>query len=246
MACASKNISRLEIGRLLGLMRTKKYIVYTQPYKLNIVGIRRANTNPIRFDDALYVFWKTDNNKWAGKEYVITTDPSTKYLEQGGIGSYEGQKATAILPHGQYVDKWVIKKHNGSYDALGQDKELCVYRDYDRNSTLTFDVGSKDCGKFGINIHHAKSGGADDGQGNTAYIGAYSAGCQVFQNYYCFLEFMDMAKKQRELYGNPFTYTLFDLSLRRKYLIKRAAYSAIVVASASLIIYGASLVSKSK
>ena len=244
MSCNSQNLSRLKINSLLGLMRTKKYVIYTQPYKLNIVGVRRANTDPVKFDDSLYVFWKDDNNKWQGKEYVTTTDPSTKYLLRGGYKT--AGTGTAILPNGQYLDTWKIGLHRGKYKALTQSKKLCVYRDYDRNSTLNFNIEDKTCGLYGINIHRAKTGGADDGQGNTEYIGDYSAGCQVFQNIHCFDEFMKMAERQKSMYGNLFTYTLFDLSLQRKFLIKRALYGASVLTALSLIGYGVYLYTKIK
>jgi hypothetical protein len=236
MSCAenSKVLNRLQIGRILGMMRSKGYVIYTDPYKLNIIGVRNTNTNPVKFDDTLSVLWKDDRNIWNGKEYAITTDPSTRYLNRP-----INKLGAAIMPNGQYIDSWKIRKHRGKYDALGQDKIICVYRDYDRSDLLTFDVESQSCEQnYGMNIHKAKSGGADDGQGNTAEIGPYSAGCQVFQNSYCFEEFMEMAKYQRELYGNAFTYTLFDLSLQRKFFIKRALYSTAITASVGLIGYG--------
>ena len=241
MACESKKIGRLKIGKILGMMRSKKYVIYKRPYELNIIGVRNANTDPDKFDDTMYVIYKDDKDKWVGKEYVITTDPSTKYLKKGGHKS--SSKGTAILPNGQYLDKWTIRGHGVTgYKALGQrndsDGKICVYRDYDRNSTLNFDIESKTCGNYGINIHRAKSGGADDGKGNTKYIGVYSAGCQVFQNYYCFKEFMDMAYKQKDLYGNSFSYTLFDLSLQRKFFVKRFIYGSAIVTSLGLIGYG--------
>lgn len=242
MACNSKDIGRLKIGRILAMMRSKKYVVYKEPFKLNIIGVRRANTQDDMFDDKMYVLWKDEDNNWEGREYSITTDPSTKYLLQGGIGTFDGKKATAILPNGQYIDKWTIRKHNGKYDALCQrndaDGKICVYRDYDRDSTLTFNIEDKNCGNYGINIHKAKNGGADDGEGNTKKIGAYSAGCQVFQNSYCFQEFMDMAYKQKGLYGNNFTYTLFDLSLQRKFRIKRTFFGVAIIGSLAFISYG--------
>ena len=241
MACKSKTLGKLKINRILGMMRSKKYVIYKDPYKLNIIGVRNANTQYDKFDDTMYVIWKDDNNKWEGKEYAITTDPSTKYLNRGGYNN--STSGTAILPNGQYIDKWTIRGHGTTgYTALGQrrdaDGKICVYRDYDRDSTLTFNVEDKSCGNYGINIHRAKKGGADDGQGNTEKIGSYSAGCQVFQNYYCFQEFMEMAKKQRDLYGNLFSYTLFDKSLQRKFLIKRTIYSTLIIGSVALISYG--------
>lgn len=240
MSCDGKNIGRLKIGRLLGMLRSKKYVIYTRPYEMNIIGVRNANTDPNKFDDKMFVLFKNDKNKWEGKQYNITTDPSTIYLNRGG---YTAGKGTAILPQGQYVNKWTIRPHGTTgYLALGQRRDsegkICVYRDYDRNSTLDFDVKSKNCGNFGINIHRAKRGGADDGEGNTKTIGVHSAGCQVFQNSFCFDEFMKMAEKQKKLYGNIFTYTLFDISLQRKYLFKRSILGLSIIAGIGLIGYG--------
>ena len=240
MACNGKNIGRLKIGRLLGMLRSKKYVIYKRPYELNIIGIRNANTDPNKFDDKIFVLYKNDKNKWEGKEYNATTDPSTIYLKQGG---YKGGKGVAILPQGQYLNLWTIRPHGYTgYMALGQRNDsggkICVYRDYDRNSTLNFNIKTKTCGNYGINIHRAKKGRADDGEGNTNTIGLYSAGCQVFQNSYCFDEFMKMAYKQRDLYGNKFSYTLFDLSLQRKFFIKRSLFGLTVLGGLSLIGYG--------
>ena len=233
MSCEnnSKRLNLIQINRLVQMMKSRGYVVYTEPFKLNIVGIRNANTNPIKFDDEMCVFWKNGEGSWEGKKYKTTTDPSTKILADLSYNS----KGTAILPAGQYIDTWKIRLHAGSYEALGQQRELCVYRDYDRDDILNFNIESKDCGLFGIDIHRAKKNGADDGQGNTEVIGPYSAGCQVFQNYYCFQEFMEMCRRQRNLYGNNFTYTLIDKSLERKFRIKRTIYWTTVLISLGFI-----------
>jgi hypothetical protein len=249
MPCESKTLKAGKINRILAMMRARKYVVFSRPYELNIIGIRNAKTDPNKFDDVINVIWKDDKGKWNGKEYKATTDPSTIYLERGGYK--DSKTGTAILPQGQYLNKWTIRGHGTTkYEALGQgltkETEICVYRDYDRNSTLNFDIDSKSCGNYGINIHRAKKGGADDGKGNTETIGVYSAGCQVFQNYYCFQEFMEMARKQRDLYGNKFSYTLFDLSLKRKFLIKRYVYTIAIVGSLTLIGYGVYLSNQKK
>ena len=245
MACNGEILSNVRINYLLGLMRSKKYVIYKRPFELNIIGMRNKDTNPISFDDFLYVIYKDDNNKWTGLKFAITTDPSTKYLERGGIGSYQGQSASAILPSGQYIDTWKIGSHKGKYTALTQAKPLCVYRDYDRNALLSFNIEDLDCGLFGINIHKAKSGGADNGQGDTLEIGDYSAGCQVFQNFYCFEAFMDLIKKQQSIYGNKyFTYTLFDKWTKNKLYIKRTIFLTGVIAGISLVGYGLYLNSK--
>ena len=238
MSCEkhSKKLKPLKINRILSMMRSRNYLIYKEPYKLNIIGVRNANTNPLNFDDTLYVIWKNDKGVWKGKEYIITTDPSTRYLKRP-----INKLGAAIIPHGQYLDTWSIRKHRSKYYALGQrhDKPFCVYRDYDRTDILSFDVDTQSCDQsYGMNIHKAKSGGADDGEGNTEKIGAYSAGCQVFQNSYCFEEFMDMAYKHKDLYGNSFTYTLFDFSLARKFKIKRTIYTTSLLLGMGLVVYG--------
>jgi len=246
MSCNAIDLKQKQIRKLIGYVKAKKYRLYTRPNELNIISVRNADTKPEKFDDLMNVFWKNADNKWVGKQYNITTDPSTNYLEKGGIGTFEGKKATAILPAGQYIDTWAIGSHRGNYTALTQAKEACVYRDYDRNAYLDFDVKDMNCGKFGMNIHRAKTGGADDGQGNTKKIGPYSAGCQVFQNYYCFLEFLEMCKIQRDLYGNKFTYTLIDKWLERQFYIKRFILGSGIITGSALLAYGISLWLKNK
>lgn len=241
MACNSKNITKTKMNYLLALMRAKGYEVFKKPYFLNIVGVRGKDTNPIKFDDYLYVFWKNKMNQWEGKEYSITTDPSTAYLTK------EQKKGVAVLPSGQYLDKFAIGKHKGQYRALVQAKRFCVYRDFDRNSLLNFSIKDLDCGMFGINIHRAKVFGADDGQGNTNEVGLYSAGCQVFQNYYCYQEFMKLIEKQQSIYGNQyFTYTLVDLWTVNRLNLKRNLLFLSVLSGITMLGYGIALKLKKK
>ena len=68
MACNGKKIGLLKIRRVIRLLRSKNYIVYEEPYKLNIVGVRNFNTNPTNFDDYLYVIYKNSDNNWIGEE----------------------------------------------------------------------------------------------------------------------------------------------------------------------------------
>jgi len=244
VSCNAKILSSLKIRYLAGLVKAKSYILYTEPYQLNIVGVRNKNTNPIRFDDKLNVFWKDGSGKWEGRQYAITTDPSTVYLERGGFVT--AGTGTAILPNGQYVDAWKIGTHRG-YKALVQAKDICVYRDYDRNAFLDFNIEDKTCGLYGINIHRAISGGANDGEGNTSEIGDYSAGCQVFQNYYCFQDFLGLVEKQEGIYGNKyFTYTLFDKWLQNKFYVKRATYGFLIFVGLAFLGYGLYLMKKTK
>tara|TARA_R110002012_G_scaffold26744_1_gene86510 strand:+ start:2056 stop:2784 length:729 start_codon:yes stop_codon:yes gene_type:complete len=236
MACNKESISYAQIQSLIAIMKSRGYIVYKERNRLNIVGVRNPSPRPEKFDDNFYVFYKNDDNKWVGYKYTGTTDPSTSYLNKGGFE--DSTSGTAIVPQGQYVDSYAIGKHNGKYDALRQVRPFCVYRDYNRDDILNFNVEDKVCGDFGINIHRAMAGGADDGNGNTENVGIYSAGCQVFNNYYCFQEFMELAGTHADLYGNSFTYTLLDKSLRNKFLVKRSILVAAVGVGVFLTIVG--------
>ena len=61
-----------------------------------------------------------------------------------------------------------------------------------------------DNGIFGINIHRS------DKLWARTTVDQYSAGCQVFNNPNEFNAFIRFCEKQRELYGNNFTYTLIN------------------------------------
>ena len=210
---------KINIRGLIRQLKRKGYVVYDKPYQLNIVGVRSDNTKPNKFDDLIYVFWKTNTGRWKGKAYPATTDPGTYYL-----GSRMGSKlGTAILKEGQYKDVYEIDKHNGKYLALCQrNGPVTVYRDYDRDAILDFNNGRETTGSnYGINIHKATY--ATSGHVRTG-VGEWSAGCQVFQKVDDFNEFMKMAQKQKELYGNKFTYTLIDERAYVRAIKRRGVY----------------------
>jgi hypothetical protein len=214
------------IRKIITALKGKGYVIYTKPYQLNIVGKRSKNTIPNKFDDKLFVFWKNDENKWEGKKYDITTDPATYFLENplSTLGS-------AILKEGQWKDAYGIGMHRNSYEAVVQKKPVVVYRDYNRDAILDWNNGREETGLFGINIHKAGV--------NTQDIGKYSAGCQVFQNISDFEEFMNLARKQKQLYGNTFTYTLIDERAYRRrarlFLIGGLGLASLI--TISLIVY---------
>lgn len=191
---------KVNIRGLIRLLNRRNYIVYKEPYKLNIVGVRANSTVPNKFDDLIFVFYKDDNNKWIGKAYPATTDTGTYWLKNP-----MHKEGSALLKEGQYVDTYSRGLHRGQYMALTQSlKAVTVFRDYNRDALLDFDNGKEMTGFFGINIHRASS------QGTTKFVDKYSAGCQVFANADDFAEFMQMTKKHETLYGNKFTYSLID------------------------------------
>lgn len=184
-------------------LKDKDYVIYDQPFQLNIVGVRNAQSQPNKFDDQLYVFYKDENWNWVLKEYPITTDTGTFWLlnPMSSLG-------TAMLKEGQYIDTYKQGLHKGQYTALVQDKPVTTYRDYDRNAV--FDLGQRETtGNYGINIHKA---GADSQD-----VNKWSAGCQVFQKSADFQEFMQLTDKHKANFGNKYTYTLLDeRALERK------------------------------
>lgn len=193
----------IKLNNIIRYMKGGKYKVYEEPYRLNIVGVRNAESQPNKFDDTMFVFWKDENNDWQERQYPITTDTGTYWL----LNPMNNQ-GTAMLKEGQYVDAYAQGYHRDSYKALVQVEPVTVYRDYDRNAL--FDIFTKtETGKFGINIHKA----GDDSQN----VDKWSAGCQVFQRTADFNDFMNLTDKHRDRYGNRFTYTLIDeRAIRRR------------------------------
>ncbi len=209
-------VSKKEINALVKSLNSLNYEVYTRPYELNIVGIRKDSTTPNSFDDTLIVFFKDDKGNTQGKKYEITTDPGTYWLKNP-----MNVDGTAILKGGQYVKAYQIGKHKGKYDALTQKKNVTVFRDYDRNAILDYNNGKETTGLYGINIHKAGT--------NSSFVDKWSAGCQVFKKESDFNEFMNLAKNQRDKYGNEFTYTLIDERAYNRQIKRYSAYTGLTV-----------------
>lgn len=201
------------IRAFLNLAKSQGFRINSRPYELNIFGVRSNSTTPNKFDDKIYVFYKTDKGAWEGKEFNATTDPGTFWLNNP-----MSPQGTAILKAGQYINSHKLGLHKGQYEALVQQNPVIVLRDYDRNAILDFNNGKEEKGIFGINIHRANA------SGTTKSVDKYSAGCQVFENADDFAKFIEMAKKHKELYGNNFTYTLVDERAYLRTLKRRGAY----------------------
>ena len=211
------------LGRIKSILKQNGYALYTEPYRLNIVGLRSESIVPNRFDDEIHVFYVKSDGSWNYHIWAATTDPGTFWLNNP---VYE--QGTAILAQGQYQNSYAIGKHKGLYEALVQTKPVTVIRDYDRDALLDFYNGEKQTGNFGINIHRAES------TGSTKQINKYSAGCQVFQNAHDFEQFMTLCEQHRKLYGNSFTYALVDFRSMRRVTIKKVVTALSVSAAMAL------------
>ena len=172
-------------------------------YDVNIVGVRNSDTKSKvtnKFDDKITVSYKVDG-EWQFKAYNCTTDPGTHWVE-----NIMNEDGVAILKPGQYRSSHIIRKHQGKYDALGQQKPVKVYRDNNRDDSYDLLEENVHEGIYGINIHRAtKYEGKTSSQ-----IDRWSAGCQVIASNDDWHEFMDIMYKAKEIWGNSFTYTLIE------------------------------------
>jgi hypothetical protein len=166
-------------------------------FDVNIIGVRNSTTGQKvtnAFDDLLTISYK-ENGEWKFHSWPATTDPGKK-----GVLESKNKAGVARLVEGQYRGSHTIRLHQGKYEALGQAKNVKVYRD--ANKDLNYDENKIQEGVFGINIHKA---GAD-----STYVENWSEGCQVFKKSADFEEFMKICRKARDIHGNSFTYTLIE------------------------------------
>ena len=170
-------------------------------YNINIVGVRSDEDIFNKFDDALVVIYRDTKKNWEVRSYSITTDPGKIWLEKP-----MNSKGCAVLVPNQYRGVYKIDGHGKTrYPALCQRLgEVEVYRDSDLNNEIDRDAGTIDKGMFGINIHRSRKTGEAD------LVNSYSAGCQVFKNTTDFNDFMKLANKSSDKFGNSFTYTLLN------------------------------------
>lgn len=170
-------------------------------WNVNIVGIRNSETaNKVtnKFDDLMTVSYKI-KGEWQYHEFDCTTDPGTHWVE-----NVMNDKGVAILKPGQYSKSHKIRKHQGRYEALGQQNPVTVYRD--NNKDGNYDLVKTDTGVFGINIHRAsKYAGKKSTQ-----VNKWSAGCQVIASNDAWKKFMKIMKQGEKIWRNSFTYTLIE------------------------------------
>ena len=188
-------------------VKSKGYIWFedskNKGYDVNIVGIRNSETKgkvTNRFDDKITISYKVDG-EWQFHCFDCTTDPGTHWVE-----NVMNKKGVAILKPGQYRRSHKLRLHAGKYLALGQQNNVTVYRDDNRDDNYDLDESKTDTGLFGINIHRA-TGRAGK---KSSQIDKWSAGCQVIadnDDWHCFL---DICQQAREIWGNNFTYTLIE------------------------------------
>lgn len=180
-------------------------------YNLNIFGVRRTNSNPGLFDDIICLAFYSESG-WTTFATSATTDPGAPVLGFEKMGSVNG---TAMLPSSNIIKKqyrFIKGTHKGQYPALNQATEFSLVRDNNKDGKLLtpeqilklIEDEKTTTGYFGINIHRATS------KGISKVVGNWSWGCQVINSSYDWEKFWSIIERSSEIYGNKFTYTLFD------------------------------------
>ena len=173
-------------------------------YDVNIVGVRNSETKgrvTNAFDDTSTIAYKIDG-EWQYHEFDCTTDPGSAYMDNPILEN----TGCAILKPNQYRGSHKLRLHQGKYLALGQKKDVTVYRDNNRDGNYDLDESKTDTGLFGINIHRAT---ARKG-GKSTRVDKWSAGCQVIADNDDWHTFLDICQTAREIWGNSFSYTLLE------------------------------------
>ena len=174
-------------------------------WNLNLVGIRKRDGTPNRFDDEMHCIYK-ERGAWVDRWWTITTDPGTYWLEHpmNKLG------CAAVVADRQYRSCWRLGKHRGKYLALVNRGcgDIAVHRDDDRSDRVDYSPDNIQVGNFAINCHRATTRA-----GGSVSVDKFSAGCQVFQRPGAdgFAGFMRICQKQHsERGGDRFSYTLLN------------------------------------
>lgn len=199
----ASNFTLKRVQDVIASMKWWGYIIYQEPHKLNIVGLRSAETQANAFDDTILVFWYDDNKKLQFRAYQASTDPGTFWLNNPieALG-------TAILKGGQYVEAWKLidtSRFGFPTQEFLQIKPVTIIRDYNRDAVLDFMNGRETTGEYAINIHTGTNP-----QQQSISVDKWSAGCVVFAIWADWQDFLGLANKHKQLYGNAFTFALFD------------------------------------
>ena len=195
--------------KIAEVMASKGYKYFTddnnKSYDVNIIGIRNDETKgrvTNAFDDTMTISYKNEDGEWQYHEFDCTTDPGSAYMDNPILEN----TGCAILKPNQYRGSHKIRLHGGKYTALGQKKDVTVYRDNDRDEKYDLNESKTDTGLFGINIHRATSRAGN----KSTRVDKWSAGCQVIADNDDWHQFLDICQTAREIHGNSFSYTLLN------------------------------------
>ena len=209
--------SKITIQSLQGAYAKHGYTLFSggsKDFNINIFGVRCAIQDTNTFNDIVGCAWEY-NGTWQLKTYSATTDPGLYYF-----ANPMSSKGTHIMVAGQYRGAYSVGRHQGKYPALVQTGPIDFYVDNDRD--MVFDRTEIVKNQYiGANIHTTINKSIPDMDTapltdypdvDSTLVKNWSAACQVFSNPRRFKEFLTIVNKSVALYGNKFTYTLFEES----------------------------------
>ena len=168
-----------------------------KPYNLNLFGVRYPG-GVNEWSDKICLLYRNDRLVW---DYLET--PATTKSGLSGLKKPVNQKGTGILAAGQYLGAYCLDMHNGRHLALCQRlKPVKVYRDNNLDAAFDLLPETLEDGFFGINIHSPFS--------DAPTVDGRSVACQVPATVGAWKKLLGLFMKSSKLYGNSFTYTLFD------------------------------------
>jgi hypothetical protein len=173
-------------------------------YNVNLFGIRSKDPDVNLFNDILGVAYLDDFGTKQCLVFWGTTKPGLTYLKDK-LGNPNG---TGILIPGQYPKAWIIDFHNKGteheHKAFRQAGPgvFKVWRDKNKDGKLDYS-GPIYTDVSGLNGHTTRDF-------EIVNVGGFSAACQVVRDDKEHRVWISVAERAAELYGNIFTYTLFQ------------------------------------
>ena len=177
----------------------------TGKYNVNNYGRRNADLKTVnKFNDVRGIAYIDGLGQKQCLEWAATTKPGLSYLGDK-VGNANG---TAILMPGYYPKCWKRGKHNvgktHEHDALVQSGAgvFKVWRDNNMDGEFDFS-GPIYNDVTGLNDHTTRAHDINN-------VGGFSAACQVTQDDKEHKIKMAICMRAEELYGNSFSYALFQ------------------------------------
>jgi len=214
-----------EVLAILQAMKDKNYVIETDPYKMNIVGVRNQYTGQPysnKFIDRMYLIYKAEKGGiWQYKSFECSTMPGLntkvkqKHVDQGvpkaWLGKYKSMKSVfkytrkkglGIMAEGQIQNVYKMDKHLGER-AMKIKTNQYAYRDQNWDSdNITYTY--RDEGSWAAMYIHK----AYNGTGVSKTVNNWSEGCQVFPSAKILNGFFDLCEQHKKRYDNKFHYTL--------------------------------------
>lgn len=224
-----------DVNVVIKLLNNKKYTLYTEKNKLNIVAVRKQLAQPEQpytdeFVDTLYITYKNDADEWTIKKYVFSTVPGLEFTLTPEILDNISSRQTQIplSLSGMVGNKISVKQFvtsigepgtrilvpsqyvdsfrlNDNFDGL-ESKQGAQFLTWIDGDLTTPYFQPKDMSKPNTEVVNIKIGRGFPGGKK---VGNWSTmGEQCFSTADELQEFIELCKKHANTYENSFTYTI--------------------------------------